>query len=127
MGAVVFSDRFLRDFRFHRFTIGQFGFVQRISNLVLAAGCTVLMVCKSQGSLVGGDDFNDNSVDAAKWGADIVVNGGSLTETNSRLEYSSNGLGVQESRRPSVILRTSALPAALFMGTISPPFPSLLL
>ena len=37
-------------------------------------------------AISGSDDFNDNSKDATKWAADIAE-GGVLTETNSRIEY----------------------------------------
>jgi hypothetical protein len=42
-------------------------------------------------SLNGSDDFNDNSKDTNRWGADIVVSGiGAFTETNQRLEYTTS-------------------------------------
>ena len=34
-----------------------------------------------------GDDFNDNSKDAAKWGTDTIKGGGALIEQNGHLEY----------------------------------------
>jgi len=37
-------------------------------------------------AISGSDDFNDNSKDSTKWTAD-VADGGTLTETNSRVEY----------------------------------------
>ena len=42
----------------------------------------------------GSDDFNDNSVDAAKWGADIyyLPSKAQLTEGNGRLEYTAPGV-----------------------------------
>jgi hypothetical protein len=40
---------------------------------------------------INGDDFNDNAKNPAKWGTDITFGtGGTLTETNSRLQYTSN-------------------------------------
>ena len=40
---------------------------------------------------INGDDFNDNSKNNSKWGSDITFGtGGTLAETNSRLEYTSN-------------------------------------
>jgi len=42
--------------------------------------------------LNGSDDFNDNSKDTNRWGADVVVSGaGVFTETNQRLEYTTSG------------------------------------
>ena len=40
---------------------------------------------------ITGDDFNDNSKNTAKWDTDLVFStGGTLAETNLRLEYTSN-------------------------------------
>jgi len=48
--------------------------------------CTCLALCSINvlANLYGTDDFNDNSMDAAKWS---VLRGDSLTETNNRLEF----------------------------------------
>jgi hypothetical protein len=35
----------------------------------------------------GGDDFNDNAKNSAKWGADYITGSGTLSETNQRLEF----------------------------------------
>jgi hypothetical protein len=35
-----------------------------------------------------GDDFNDKTKNTSKWGADEIIGGGVLKETNGRLEYS---------------------------------------
>ena len=55
-----------------------------VSKIFLLATClfatTVL-------AIDDGDDFNDNLVDTNKWGADVTFGNGTLTETNSRLEY----------------------------------------
>lgn len=47
----------------------------------------LLFPLMAHANLSGGDDFNDNSVDASKWGADEIRNYGTFTETNQRLEY----------------------------------------
>ena len=53
-----------------------------------------------------GDDFNDNSKNAAKWGKDSTVRRGVLTERNQRLEYTcSNPTFEDESLRPWVLTR----------------------
>jgi hypothetical protein len=41
----------------------------------------------AQANFFGSDNFNDNTVDASKWGSDSTYGGGTLAETNSRLEY----------------------------------------
>jgi hypothetical protein len=45
-----------------------------------------------QANLDGCDNFNDNSKDPTRWGADVVFGVGSLTETNQHLEYTTSGL-----------------------------------
>jgi len=40
-----------------------------------------------------GDDFNDNTKDTAKWGADEVDGLGMMTEINQRLEYTTSAVG----------------------------------
>ena len=53
-----------------------------------------------------GDDFNDNSRNATKWGADRVVNHGVLTQRNGRLEYTSTaGLLEDDAIRPWILTR----------------------
>ena len=42
-------------------------------------------------NLNGSDDFNDNSKDPLRWGADIFSGGGIFTEVNQRLEYTTSG------------------------------------
>ena len=52
----------------------------------LSAAATIL-TNECRADLNGSDDFNDNSKDTNRWGADFVVSGaGLLTETNQRLE-----------------------------------------
>ena len=52
--------------------------------------CLGLLICSSsQANLSGSDDFDDNVMDPAKW---LVALGDSLTETNSRLEYSGSSV-----------------------------------
>ena len=51
-----------------------------------------------------GDDFNDNSKDATRWGADIQFGHGVLTETNGQLEYTcGSGTSHDEMDRPWVL------------------------
>lgn len=57
-------------------------------------------------AFLGGDDFNDNSKDPARWGADTTVGGaGQLDETNGRLEYTSAAVpsGVNNAVRPWIL------------------------
>jgi hypothetical protein len=48
------------------------------------------------------DNFNDNAVDATKWGTDVVVGNGRLSELNQRLQYRTvlTPTGADESARP---------------------------
>jgi len=62
-----------------------------------------VFIGNGHGALVGNDDFNDNSMDSSKWAADITISGGILAETNTRLEFTSSGSGLQESRRPWIL------------------------
>jgi hypothetical protein len=77
--------------------------------LLLVSVSNLVLLCKSYAALSGSDNFDDNSVDNSKWGPDFVPNGGfladPLAETNGRLEYSSNGNGDQETRRPWILNR----------------------
>ncbi|MGZ4857381.1 MAG: IPT/TIG domain-containing protein [Methanobacteriaceae archaeon] len=62
--------------------------------LVLMAGSLIFfgqaVLSTNRAFAAGGDDFNDNSIDNTKWGADITDGWGkcALTEVNGRLEYS---------------------------------------
>ena len=58
---------------------------------ILAALVLGLSTATTFAAFIGSDDFNDNSKDLAKWGTDITTGGAALTETNSRLEYTTNG------------------------------------
>jgi hypothetical protein len=56
----------------------------------------ILLACPSGVALAnfsGGDDFNDNSKDGAKWGNDVFGTTGTalLTETNGRLQLTASG------------------------------------
>lgn len=54
----------------------------------------------------GSDNFNDNSKDASKWGADIVTGHGVLTEAGQRLRYTcSNGTAEDYVDRPWIATR----------------------
>jgi hypothetical protein len=71
-------------------------------------GITLLLACAfgytvhAQMQFPGTDDFNDNSKDAARWGPDFyfLPIHAQLTETNSRLEYTSVGTDEQQASRP---------------------------
>jgi hypothetical protein len=51
--------------------------------------------------LNGSDDFNDNSKDSTKWGADYAVGACGLAETNQQLQLSTATLGTTD----DVVLR----------------------
>jgi hypothetical protein len=54
----------------------------------------------------GGDNFDNNSRDPAKWGVDEVKGHGRLNETNGRLEYTcGTGTALDSSDRPWIIER----------------------
>ena len=73
-----------------------------ISN-ILAALVLGLSSTPTFATFIGSDDFNDNSKDLAKWGTDIITGGAALTETNLRLEYTTNGtLNNETALRPWV-------------------------
>jgi hypothetical protein len=55
--------------------------------LHLLSAALILLTAPLQAQLSGSDDFNDNSKDTAKWGADVVSGGVSWVEANGRLEY----------------------------------------
>lgn len=56
--------------------------------LVCLAGFSPVILLPSQVFATGGDDFNDNSKDPMKWGADIIPNGKcAMNEVNRRLEF----------------------------------------
>jgi hypothetical protein len=67
-----------------------------IGSIVLMALSAVSLqqVARAQCGASGSDDFNDNTVDAAKWGADIyyLPSRSQLSETNGRLEYTAPGV-----------------------------------
>ena len=71
--------------------------------LLLVSISNLLLLCKSYAALSGSDNFDDNSKDNSKWGPDRVILGGALAETNGRLEYSSDGNAIQETRRPWIL------------------------
>jgi len=48
---------------------------------------TILPAAPTPTIVTLGDNFNDNVVDATKWGADVVSGNGRLFEQNSRLDY----------------------------------------
>jgi hypothetical protein len=50
------------------------------------------LTSECRATLIGSDDFNDNSKDTNRWGTDIILGtGGIFTETNQRLEYTTGG------------------------------------
>jgi hypothetical protein len=53
---------------------------------ITALCCCIAFCSSASANLFGSDDFNDNVMDASKWS---VFMGTSLSETNSRLEYTS--------------------------------------
>lgn len=53
---------------------------------------TAMLTCECRANLNGSDDFNDNSKDTNRWGADSIFSGGGIfTEVNQRLEYITSG------------------------------------
>jgi hypothetical protein len=57
---------------------------------MLVVGALVIFfsgIYPAHANFLGSDNFNDNTVDTSKWGADYVYGGGTLLETNNRLEY----------------------------------------
>jgi len=65
-----------------------------------AVGQGVALNCPCQG-IQEGDDFNDNSKDTTKWGADIVDGKGLLKEISQELQYTcSSGTAYDQSLRP---------------------------
>ncbi|GAA5122900.1 hypothetical protein JIN84_10705 [Luteolibacter yonseiensis] len=72
---------------------------------VILALSACLAPVTADASISGGDDFNDNIRDQAKWGAsDLSEGGGTLTEISQRLEYTtSSPTAVQNSYRPWVL------------------------
>lgn len=68
--------------------------------------CIFLVVQPAFGSdLNGSDDFNDNSKNSAKWGADIALGACSFTETNQQLQLSAAAVGIHENamQRPWIL------------------------
>ena len=60
----------------------------------LLIGLAVAGLCIGQAvATTVGDDFDDNSKDPTKWGADEVDGKGVMTEINQRLEYTTTGKG----------------------------------
>lgn len=61
----------------------------------LAVGALLFASANSRANFSGSDDFNDNSQDLAKWGAEFGYGTptGVLTETSGRLEFTSVGTG----------------------------------
>ncbi len=58
---------------------------------IFAALLLTIPATTSLANLSGSDDFNDNSKDLTKWGADSGGAGHSLNEINQRLEYTADG------------------------------------
>lgn len=72
-------------------------------NLRVVMMCLCLSLSWSMGAFAidAGDDFNDNSKDPTKWGADQTAGFGVLTERNQRLEYTCAGISLNDiSYRP---------------------------
>jgi hypothetical protein len=70
--------------------------------LSLLLACAFGYTVRAQVQFPGTDDFNDNSKDPARWGPDYYFAPvhAQLTETNSRLEYTSVGTDGQQASRP---------------------------
>lgn len=62
----------------------------------------LLITGRAMAAISGTDDFNDNSKDATKWGAD-VASGGVLTETSQRLQFTAATSGGGFSYRPWIL------------------------
>ena len=64
--------------------------------LVCLTGFSPYILFPSQAFATGGDDFNDNSKDPMKWGADIIPYGKcAMNEVNGRLEYTCRSASVE--------------------------------
>ena len=60
------------------------------------------LTSSSFAAISGSDDFNDNSKNTAKWGADLA-SGGVLTETGGELRYTAASTAESESYRPWIL------------------------
>lgn len=64
--------------------------------LVFLTGFGPVALFSNHAIATGGDDFNDNSKDLTKWGADIIGHGKCvMNEVNSRLEYTCKSASVE--------------------------------
>jgi hypothetical protein len=71
--------------------------------LQLSTALALLSAASLRADFIGSDNFNDNSKDPTKWGADIVLSTGLQTETNGRLEYTQSASGFDISQRPWIL------------------------
>src|ERR1035437_5593655 len=61
-------------------------------HLMLAVAVVASCGSPALAALSGSDNFNDNTKDTSKWGADTTAGAGVLTETNGRLEFNNGGI-----------------------------------
>ena len=78
--------------------------------LILLIGSTSGIPFPGKAFATAGDDFNDNSKDSMKWGADEVDGKGVLKEANQRLEYTTTGIGTASHDSVDRKWRTSQFP-----------------
>jgi hypothetical protein len=72
----------------------------------LSLGVAQMFLCFGKALADSSDDFNDNSKDSSKWGADQTINSGQFNETNQRLEYTvAGGTPEDDVWRPWVLTR----------------------
>ena len=79
--------------------------------MIKIAFCTIVLLIACNQTLAnfsGGDTFNDNSMDTAKWTNFVAEAGTSLSEANGRLEFEATGVGVNRSHAWKWIANTGS-------------------
>ena len=67
-------------------------YIMKTNHVIWILGLfTAFVAHECRADLNGSDDFNDNSKDPARWGADFTAGVGLLSETNGRLEFTTSG------------------------------------
>jgi hypothetical protein len=80
--------------------------IQSLSGRALARWLSVGLMLPSLAFADGSDSFNDNSKDTTKWGNDVPLGAGVLTETNQRLEFTCNNAASEgDTLRPWILER----------------------
>jgi hypothetical protein len=70
-----------------------YGLLTMLTIGLLIGGIPAVLIPNPAFAVTAGDDFDDDSKDLAKWGADEVDGKGELIEINQRLEYTTTGKG----------------------------------